>query len=149
MLELRDIFANVVGVSLSDVVSLYEDSEDLTNLRFDDIEKLINGLFLLGDTSINSRLSPRHRTSKGIYNQLCSYMRAEKRTGQSTLSIIFTDLPFEGRGPSGSSMSVIRIMLVAFRYTVVLSSATTSMRTYGSVNSSSGFLAGVGSGSVG
>lgn len=69
MLELRDIFADVIGVSLSGIVSMNNASTHLTNLRFDDVKQLIDGLLLLGNTSINSRLSARHRTSEGIYDQ--------------------------------------------------------------------------------
>ena len=45
-----------------------------------------------------------------ISNLLDSY---EKRTGQSTLGVIFPSFPFEIRRPSGSAVGVIRIMLIA------------------------------------
>ena len=38
MLELRDIFANVTGVSLSGIVSMNNASTHLTNLRLDNVE---------------------------------------------------------------------------------------------------------------
>jgi hypothetical protein len=66
---LRDVFADVVGISLSVIVSVYHNQGYLCSLRFDDVKELIHGVLLLGDTSINSRFPTRHRTSKGIYHE--------------------------------------------------------------------------------
>jgi len=49
--------------------------------------------------------------------------REEGHTGQSTFSIIFTDLSLKSRRPSCSSMSIVRVMLFSLRDTIVLLSA--------------------------